>query len=428
MTKEKLPFFRYENGIIIILFLVSGLLMMDRLSIIFLFPFIATEIGLNNTQMGMLVGVTSIAWGVATLIFASLSDFLGTKKKMMIIFILLFSITTFAAGLVGGLASLIIVRILMGITEGPVIPLVQSTMRAESTPSRRGFNMGFIQSSNPLLGSALAPVIVVAIASAYNWRYSFFALAIPGIILAIVLMFFMREPIRQSNEGVDGKALKLSFRDYLNVFKTRNVWLNMIITIFFLAYLLTFTSFMPLFLTGVGNYTEAQFGLAMVVYGVSNFFWTIVIPFLSDKFGRKTILIPSVIFAIFLPIMIANFHSNFGILLVLIFIFAIGLGTQSMFMYIIPAESVNKVFAASAISIVILTGEIIGGTLGPVLAGMLADKYSLYAPLWLTSASAVIIFLLSFALKETAPVKVKVKVKGEQSEPNFQPDENIELS
>ena len=52
----------------------------------------------------------------------------------------------------------------MGISEGPVVPLVHSTAMAESTPSRRGFNMGFIQSATPLLGSALAPVIVVAIA------------------------------------------------------------------------------------------------------------------------------------------------------------------------------------------------------------------------------------------------------------------------
>ena len=423
MTKEKLPFFRYENGIIIILFLVSGLLFMDWLSIIYLFPFIAPELGLNNTQMGMLVGVTSIAWGLSTLIFASLSDFLGKKKNMLIAFIFLFSITTFTAGLVGGLASLILVRLLMGISEGPVVPLVHSTAMAESTPSRRGFNMGFIQSSTPLLGSALAPVIVVAIAVSSNWRYSFFALAIPGIILAIVLMFYMREPIRKSKQGTDGKPLKLSFQDYLNVFKTRNVWLNMIISIFFMTYLLVFTSFMPLFLTGIGNYTEGQFGLVMVVFGVSLFFWQIIIPFLSDKIGRKAIGIPCTFIAIFLPLMIANYHSNFGLLLVLIFLFTIGLGCQSLYYYIIPSESVNITFAASAISIVVLTGEIIGGTLGPVLAGVLADKYSLYAPLWLTSASAIIFFLLSFALKETAPVKVKVK-----GEPNFLPDENIELS
>ena len=114
-------------------------------------------------------------------------------------------------------------------------------------------------------------------------------MAIPGIIFAIVLMFYMREPIRKSKQGTDGKPLKLSFQDYLNVFKIRNVWLNMIILIFFMTYLLVFTSFMPLFLTGIETILEGQFGLVMVVFGVSLFFWQILIPFLSDKIGRKTI-------------------------------------------------------------------------------------------------------------------------------------------
>lgn len=97
---------------------------MDRLSIIYLFPFVAEELKLSNTQMGMIVGATSIAWGISTLLFASVSDFIGKKKLTLIIFILGFSIATFTSGLVGGLGSLI-----DGGYRGPVIPLVQSTMK-----------------------------------------------------------------------------------------------------------------------------------------------------------------------------------------------------------------------------------------------------------------------------------------------------------
>jgi MFS family permease len=154
----------------------------------------------------------------------------------------------------------------------------------------------------------------------------------------------------------------------------------------------------------------------MAVFGISLFFWQIVIPFLSDKFGRKTIMIPSTFIAIFLPLIIANYHSNFGLLLALIVIFTIGLGCQPLFYYVVPSESVNITLTATAISTVVLTGEIIGGTLGPVLAGVLADKYSLYAPLWLSSATAIIFFLLVFALNETAPVKMKNESNFPQAE------------
>jgi MFS transporter, ACS family, hexuronate transporter len=406
VSQPKQSFFRYENGILIVLFLVFGLVFMDRLSIIYLFPFVSSELGLNNTQMGMIVGATSIAWGLSTLIFASLSDFIGRKKKTLIIFILVFSAATFTSGLVGGLGSLILVRLLMGASEGPVIPLIQSSMMAESTPKRRGFNLGFIQSSGPLLGNAIAPVLVVAIAAATNWRYSFFALAIPGVILAVILMFYMKEPVLKTVSNTGGKEAKPTFDEYKRVFKTRNVWVSMLISVFYMMYLLVFTSFMPLFLSGVSGYSEAQYGIILGIFGISMFFWQLVIPYLSDKVGRKAVITPVTFIAIFLPLAIAMFHTNFALLAVSIFLLAIGFGGQPLYLAIIPSESVPKMFAATSIAVIILTGEIIGGTLGPVVAGILADKYSLYTPLWLASGAAVVFFLLTFGIKETAPIKV----------------------
>ncbi|WP_102271721.1 MFS transporter [Cytobacillus massiliigabonensis] len=412
MNKVKQSFFRYENGILIILFLVFGLVFMDRLSIIYLFPFVAPELGLNNTQMGMIVGATSIAWGLSTLIFASLSDFIGKKKKTLVIFILIFSVATFSSGVIGGLGSLIMVRLLMGASEGPVIPLIQSSIMAESTPSRRGFNMGFIQSAAPLLGNAIAPILVVAIAISFNWRYAFFALAIPGIILAVILMFYMREPILHSQLSKGEKRQKPTFNEYKKVFKTRNVWLSMLIAVFYMMYLLTFTSFMPLFLSGVSNYNESQYGIILGVFGIGMFFWQLLIPFLSDKLGRKTVMIPATFVAIFLPLAIAFFHSNVVVLALLVFVLTAGMGGQPLYLAIIPSESVSRAFAATAIAAIVLTGEIIGGTIGPVLAGVLADKYSLYSPLWVASVAAAVFFLLSLGIKETAPIKVS---KSKQS-------------
>jgi sugar phosphate permease len=50
-----------------------------------LFPFVAEELNLNNTQMGMIVGATSIAWGISTLLFASVSDFISKEQLTLII-------------------------------------------------------------------------------------------------------------------------------------------------------------------------------------------------------------------------------------------------------------------------------------------------------------------------------------------------------
>ncbi|WP_346207466.1 MFS transporter [Caldifermentibacillus hisashii] len=88
-------------------------------------------------------------------------------------------------------------------------------------------------------------------------------------------------------------------------------------------------------------------------------------------------------------------------------VFSLGNGYQPLIMNIVPAESVSRTFSATAISFVILTSEIIGGGLGPTLAGILADHFGPTAPLWITIVASVIAFICSFGIKETAPVKVE---------------------
>ena len=61
--------------------------------------------------------------------------------------------------------------------------------------------MGVMQNffSN-LLGSFAAPLILVAIAEHYNWRLSFFIAGIPGLICALLIAKYVREPPRKTPE------------------------------------------------------------------------------------------------------------------------------------------------------------------------------------------------------------------------------------
>ena len=66
-------------------------------------------------------------------------------------------------------------RLLMGLFEGPTLPLIQSFIAKESTPSRLGLNMGILQSfGSTLFGMILAPIILVALANELGWRSAFF--------------------------------------------------------------------------------------------------------------------------------------------------------------------------------------------------------------------------------------------------------------
>ena len=86
-------------------------------------------------------------------------------------------------------------RLLMGVAEGGVMPISQSMIAAEVSRSHRGLAMGVTQNfGSNLLGSFVAPVALVAFATAYGWRDAFFLAGIPGLISVVLMWRLIREP------------------------------------------------------------------------------------------------------------------------------------------------------------------------------------------------------------------------------------------
>lgn len=57
-------FFTYENGLLALMCVTFGLVFVDRFALVYLSPFIVKDLGLNNTQVGMLVSALGITWAV----------------------------------------------------------------------------------------------------------------------------------------------------------------------------------------------------------------------------------------------------------------------------------------------------------------------------------------------------------------------------
>jgi MFS family permease len=92
---------------------------------------------------------------------------------------------------------------LMGLAEGPILPIAQSLVVLESSESRRGFNMGVMQNlGSNLIGSFFGPVILTALAEYFSWRGAFFVAAVPGLICAALIWMFVREPARDATVAV----------------------------------------------------------------------------------------------------------------------------------------------------------------------------------------------------------------------------------
>lgn len=385
-------------------FLTFGLVFMDRLSFTFLMPFVVDDLGLSNTQSGWILGILSIFFGLSTLIFSGVSDIVGSKKRMLIAFVILFSLATLAIGFAEDYASLVVIRAIMGITEGPVIPLVLAIVLAQSSVKRRGFNMGLVKGSGPLMSGVLAPIILIPIAVAYSWEWGFYTLAIPGFILAFLIFKFIKSPKIEEDTKEEAEK-KPSFKDMVSIFKNRNIILTMLICIFYMINMTSFISFVPLYLTSTLGYEQGELQTYLTLYGLGCFLWFLIVPALSDKFGRKPTLVFFALASILLPITTATLHLSFWPTIILLVLLTCSMGYMPLFDAIIPSESVPHKYAATAMAGTVLTGEVIGGTLGPVISGMMADQYDLHAPFYVGAIGAFIAFLLSLGIKETRSAK-----------------------
>ncbi len=412
MEKSRFRLGTYENGILLMMFFTFGFVFMDRLSITFLFPFIQPALHLTDVEIGMLASILSVCWALSGYFFSSVADFVDSRKKVLLPVTFAFSIFSFLSGIARSFMMLFVARGLMGMSEGPTLPLAQSTAAIESSPGRKGFNSGFVQSSSQLIGATFTPLIVTAIATSFGWHAAFYVVGIPGLIMTFVLMKFMKDRKVSDSSLVKAKAAKrISWSEYAEVFKKRNVWLCVIISACFMTWLFAYTTFAPTYLVDKG-YTPGQMSLIMAGLGLGSFIWTVAVPTISERWGRKPALIVFAFMAILSPVIFALFHLPVWMMFLIALLVTTGNGLFPMFMVVIPGESVRPEVVTTAIALTQLVGELVGGTLMPTVAGAAAGAYGMSAPLWIAAAGALVAAMVGFGLKETAPAKVGAKVNA----------------
>ncbi|MDD3168791.1 MAG: MFS transporter, partial [Eubacteriales bacterium] len=165
----------YENIMVLVVALAFGFVMFDRFALPNLAPFILPDLGMDAAQFGLVMSAFAFTWAGVGFLASFWSDLKENKKKMLAFFIVMFSVCSLSTGFAAGFVSLLVIRLVMGVFEGPIYPLNMSFLLAQSSPSRRGFNMGIMGTTSVGLISSLAgPLIVVALAQSVGWRTTFF--------------------------------------------------------------------------------------------------------------------------------------------------------------------------------------------------------------------------------------------------------------
>jgi len=402
MTRKGL--WKYENGLLLMLGMSFGFAFFDRNAVNYLAPYIVDDLKINYTQVGTLGSVLALSWAISGLVISKWSDSVGVRKPFLIGILLVFSACSILSGLATSYPMLLLARLIMGIAEGPLMPICLAILIVESTPSRRGLNIGLVQSLfSSLFGAAIAPVILERLATWFSWRVAFFIAGIPGIICALLILRFMREPkappaVKRQVAG-DGDAV--NFR----MFFQRNIWLCAVMACLMVSWLMLHQSFLLLFFTKIRHFTVQQGAWLFGITGICAMLSGFTAAGISDRVGRKPVIVTACLLSLLTPLAALYFDGPLSVLALLLFIGWIGTAAFSLFMAVVPGETLPARHAATASAFVVCIGEVVGGAGSQYLGGWAADLTSLAAPIKIAAACALGGTFFSLFLKETAPIK-----------------------
>lgn len=383
----------YENYLVALMALIFGCIFFDRLALNFLIPFVAKDLHLSDTQIGLLAGALSFAWAISSYSTTAFAEAKNAKRIVFLLGVLVFSICSFGSGLANGFVVLLLARLVMGMAEGPVIPLAQSFVEKESSAHRLGMNAGILQAvGSALCGSILAPVILVQIAEKMGWREAFFIAGTPGIILGFIAYFTLKSNTTDNTETKVVQEAGIS-----ELLKYKNVRKSMGIACAIFGWWFATLPFITKFFVEVQGMSGDEMGKTMGLLGVSGLLSAIIVPTLSDKFGRRKILLIFVLIGVFYPLCV-QFLAGSALHLPAMFITYFMMGTMPIAAAVLPLEAVPDHLKAKSLGFITATGEIIGGVMVPAIAGVLSDVVHPAAFLWVASVLALVgfLFLLNF--------------------------------
>ncbi len=200
----------YRNYVLFILVLVNTVNFVDRTAISVLAPAIQAEFQISNTLLGLVMGIAFTVF-YATLGFP-VARLLDRKRRSSLLALVLaiWSGMTALCGAATNFAMLFLCRVGVGIGEAGAGPASHSLIADYFRKIQRPTAIGIFSLGVPL-GNFLGIFIGGMLVSAIGWRYTFVALGLPGILLALIVWLTVREPARGGmDDPADLAALRTS--------------------------------------------------------------------------------------------------------------------------------------------------------------------------------------------------------------------------
>ncbi|HVB34177.1 MAG TPA: MFS transporter [Patescibacteria group bacterium] len=396
-----------ESKSVAVLAFGFGLVGIDRYLISTMYPIIAKDLHLSYRGIGIISGALSIAWALSALWMGNLSDHIG-RRRVLVGALIVFGLLIGSSGLATGLMGLVLVRLVMGFADGAYTPASISATIEASPPERHGRNLGIQQMTLTLFGLGLSPLLVSALLHFINWRLIFSVFALPGLFLA-----WLTARIIPASTPRASSAKRNSFADWKKVLSYANIRLLTVAMLCWLVCLVTTSAFMPSYLLYHLHLSFGSMTTVMSAVGLGAAAGALTLPWLSDKTGRKPVMLVSTVGA---GLMLFTLHK-LGPIVPLLFIslFMIHFFNNALITFTVGPvcnETVPANLTATASGVVIAVGELFGGGFATILNGNVAAHFGISNVLWLPLIALGVGFLVCTRLRETLPALVGERVSA----------------
>ena len=198
-----------------LLTLVYVLNYLDRSLIYILLPPIKKEMAFSDVQLALLGSMSFVIFfTVLGIPFGRLAD-RAVRKNMIAVGLAVWSLFSGLTGFAEGFWSLFLCRVMVGVGEATLGPAALSLL-SDYFPPRRRATVQAIYSSGIAVGAGLAFFLGGWIAQHWGWRWAFYLLGFPGLVVAL-LVFFLREQPRGRTEV---ESVRYSSHDWMILFRS----------------------------------------------------------------------------------------------------------------------------------------------------------------------------------------------------------------